>query len=272
MLDWSRFERNPQKVERIEYDPGRSAHIALVYKLMANGDDPPEGEKKQYSYILAADGMRESDKIISYRRGLPPHLKGLDPGMLAAEVIARGNCLPIHLIPSGTPVYNVGLKQSGGGQLCRSAGTFATILGWEEHANRFLYKRVKLKSGEIRLVHRNACATIGVASNIMHSNRQLGKAGRSRLLGIRPTVRGVAMNAADHPHGGGRGKSKGNVHPVSIWGVLVSFPPHKSSELKLIFDQTKSGYKTRNRGPNKAVVVERPRSARREAKKSGKKK
>ena len=171
--------------------------------------------------------MRAGEEVESFRRGIPQdlirELGGThDAGMIAAKTAFRGNCLPLHMIAPGTVVYNVGLKKGGKAQLCRSAGTFATVINKNEgDPKNSLYVDVKLKSGEVRRIHRDCCATIGIASNIHFSRRQLGKAGRKRWLGIRPTVRGVAMNASDHPHGGGRGKSKGNVHPVSIWGQLV---------------------------------------------------
>ncbi|KAI4222426.1 MAG: hypothetical protein L6R36_006149 [Xanthoria steineri] len=197
-VDFHRFAPGKHTVERIEYDPGRSAHIALVHDNAA-----PRARK---SYILAAQGMRAGDEVESFRAGVPRLLLealggSTDAGMIAAKTAWRGNCLPLHMIPTGT------------------------------------------LSGEVRRIHRDACATIGTASNSNYNRRQLGKAGRSRWLGIRPTVRGVAMNASDHPHGGGRGKSKGNVQPVSIWGQL-----------------TKGGFKTRKkRNVNRFVVTPRPR-------------
>ena len=212
------MESGPHVVERIEYDPGRTAHIALL----------SHGESGAKSYIVAPQGMRAGEKVESYRKGIPQTLLdslggSADAGMIAAKTAWRGNCLPLHMIPTGTIIYNVGLKRGGGAQLCRSAGTFAMVVSKnDENPKAALYVDVRLKSGEVRRIHRDACATIGIASNLNNNRRQLGKAGRSRWLGIRPTVRGVAMNAADHPHGGGRGKSKGNVHPVSIWGQLVS--------------------------------------------------
>ena len=171
--------------------------------------------------------MRAGEEVESFRRGIPERLirelgGNHDAGMIAAKTAFRGNCMPLHMIPPGTIIYNVGLKKGGKAQLCRSAGTFATVVSKNEGDPRTaLYVDVKLKSGEVRRIHRDCCATIGTASNVNFNRRQLGKAGRKRWLGIRPTVRGVAMNASDHPHGGGRGKSKGNVHPVSIWGQLV---------------------------------------------------
>jgi len=169
----------------------------------------------------------------------------MDLGMIAAKTAWRGNCLPLHLVPIGTLVYNVGLRPGQGGQLCRSAGTFATVVAKnEDDPKEAKYVQLRLQSGEVRTIHKDCCATIGVASNAHWQHRQLGKAGRSRWLGIRPTVRGLAMNAFEHPHGGGRGKSKGNVHPVSPWGTLA-----------------KGGFKTRKRSKvNKAVVVARPRN------------
>lgn len=211
-------------MERIESDPGRSAHIALLSRFNDNTS------RIEYSYIVAAEGMRAGDIVQSYRKGIPPDLLEsmggvMDPGMIAAKTAWRGNCLPLHLIPVGTLIYNVGLTSGKGGQLCRSAGTYATVIG--KNQEDLLQKKstdlhVKLSSGEVRRIPRDACATIGVASNANYQYRQLGKAGRSRWLGIRPTVRGLAMNAFEHPHGGGRGKSKGNVHPVSPWGMPVS--------------------------------------------------
>lgn len=220
-MDFHRLEPGKHLVERIEHDPGRNAHIALLSKTFAG--------TKSFSYIIAAQGMRAGEEVESFRTGIPERLiKELggnpDAGLLAAKTTWRGNCMPLHMVPPGTAVYNVGLYKGKGAQLCRSAGTYATVIGRNEKgpANGVQYMNVKLKSGEIRRIHHECCATIGVASNIHFNRRQLGKAGRKRWLGIRPTVRGLAMNASDHPHGGGRGKSKGNVHPVSIWGQLVS--------------------------------------------------
>lgn len=293
VVDFHRNEPGRHTVERIEYDPGRSAHIALL----------SHNETGKKSYIVAAQGMRAGEVVESFRQGIPRQLIEIlggseDAGMVAAKTAWRGNCLPLRLVPTGTLVYNVGLKSGGKAQLCRSAGTFAMVLGspgdverqkgkgreeveeddeedleegeeGEEvgmkdkskngNGNRKgkddLFVAVRLKSGEVRKIHRDACATIGTASNSNYNRRQLGKAGRSRWLGIRPTVRGVAMNACDHPHGGGRGKSKGNVQPVSIWGQL-----------------TKGGYKTRKKSNvNRFVMTPRPRSINSKAKKPGKK-
>ncbi|MCJ1223618.1 hypothetical protein MMC12_000261 [Toensbergia leucococca] len=240
IVDFSRSKNGRQTVERIEYDPGRSAHIALVTHEQS-------GAK---SYILASEGMRAGDVVESFREGLPQELIDsvggvLDAGMIAAKTAWRGNCLPLHMIPVGTMIYNVGLRSGSRGQMCRSAGTYATIVSKnDENPRSARHIDVRLQSGEIRKVVRDACATIGTASNPLHNRAQLGKAGRSRWLGIRPTVRGLAMNACDHPHGGGRGKSKGNVHPISIWGRTLA----------------KGGFKTRKKSNvNRAVVVPRPR-------------
>ena len=219
-LDYQRLEPGKHLVERIEHDPGRSAHIALLSRTV--------GQTRSYSYIVAPQGMRAGEEVESFRQGLPDdlirELGGIaDAGMIAAKTAFRGNCMPLHMISPGTIIYNVGLKKGKGAQLCRSAGTFATVVSkGEGDPKKAIYVNVKLKSGEVRAIHKDCCATIGIASNVNFHRRQLGKAGRKRWLGIRPTVRGVAMNASDHPHGGGRGKSKGNVHPVSIWGQLVS--------------------------------------------------
>ncbi|KAH0556349.1 hypothetical protein GP486_005726 [Trichoglossum hirsutum] len=242
IVDFLRMTPGKHTVDRIEYDPGRSGHIALI-------TEEATGKK---SYILAAEGMRAGDTVQSYRAGIPQDLLDsmggvVDPGILAAKTAWRGNCLPLRMIPIGTLVHNVGSAKDRGGVFCRSAGTYATVISKGDEGStskEAKYVTVRLQSGEIRRVSCDACATVGVVSNPHHQHRQLGKAGRKRWLGIRPTVRGVAMNAADHPHGGGRGKSKGNVDPVSPWGI-----------------PTKSGYKTRNkRNPNKWVVVERARN------------
>ncbi|EKV04803.1 Nucleic acid-binding, OB-fold [Penicillium digitatum] len=264
-VDFLRMAPGPHTVERIEYDPGRTAHIALTASK----------ETGKLSYILAADGMRAGDVVQSYMSGIPEDLwksmgSTVDPGVLAARTAWRGNCLPLHMVPVGTLIFNLGLRPGKGGQLCRSAGTYATVVAkgsdsrqqtiqdeQPEAEKKPLSQReqqkqerlaqhitVRLSSGETRLIHKDCCATIGIASNPNYQYTQLGKAGRSRWLNIRPTVRGLAMNAMDHPHGGGRGKSKGNVDPKSPWGI-----------------PTKSGYKTRPKWKiNKAVVHARPRN------------
>lgn len=220
MVDFSRMEGGKQTVERIEHDPGRTAHIALL-RNNATG---------RLSYIIAPQGMRAGEVVESFRQGIPQEMIDAlggttDVGMLAARTAWRGNCLPLHMIPTGTVVFNVGLWPNKGAQICRSAGTWAMIMNKNENdpdnPGKALWVDVRLKSGEVRKIHRDACATIGVASNNIQHRGHLGKAGRSRWLGIRPTVRGVAMNANEHPHGGGRGKSKGNTPSQSIWGTLV---------------------------------------------------
>ena len=220
IVDFHRLRSGVQVVERIEHDPGRSAHIALL----------THKETQTKSYIVASEGMRAGDVVESYRKGFPPRLLSSmggvrDMGMLAAKTAWRGNCLPLFMIPVGTSIYNIGLRPGQGGKLCRGAGTYAQIVGTSDDEEKQIVGRhvlVRLPSGETRKLPKDACATIGVASNPNYNRRQLGKAGRSRWLGIRPTVRGLAMNAFEHAHGGGRGKSKGNVHPVSIWGTPVS--------------------------------------------------
>lgn len=285
IVDFARSEPGKHLVERIEHDPNRSAHIALV-KSTATG---------KQSYILAAEGMRAGDYVESYRSGLPRSLtKGMkkgsvDMGVIASQTAYRGNCLKLGMIPVGTPIYNIAPYKDSYGKFARSAGTHGIIIGkgedtvqkemvkvmgdqskldldtlseeqlikFEKAAN---YVTVKLSSGEVRLIDKEAVATIGVASNIDFKYRSLGKAGRKRWLGIRPTVRGTAMNTVDHPHGGGRGKSKGNKVPVSPWGVPVSLI-ELVQMLLLTLSQTKSGYKTRPKHKiNKFVVEERPRN------------
>jgi len=239
-VDFMRSTPGPHTVERIEHDPGRTAHIALL-------NEEATGRK---SYIVAAEGMRAGDVVQSYRAGIPRALLEsmggvIDPGVLAARTAWRGNCLPLHMVPIGTVVYNVGSTKGRGAVFCRSAGTHAVIISKDDEGTKAdKWVTIRLQSGEVRRVSKDACATIGTASNPHYMHTQLGKAGRSRWLNIRPTVRGLAMNAADHPHGGGRGKSKGNVKPVSPWGMPA-----------------KSGYKTRKvRKPNKWVVTPRVRN------------
>lgn len=185
------FRRNkdsiPARVERIEYDPNRSAHIALL--LYA------DGERR---YILAPRNLAAGDSVIS----------GED------APIATGNCLPLKRIPLGTVVHCVEMKPGKGGQLARSAGASVQFLG-KEGSTALL----RLRSGEMRRVPLACRATVGEVGNQENSLRKLGKAGAKRWRGIRPTVRGVAMNPVDHPHGGGEGRTSGGRHPVSPWGV-----------------------------------------------------
>ena len=173
-------------VERLEYDPNRTAFIALV----TYGD----GKK---SYILAPQRLAVGDKIVSAER---------------ADV-KPGNAMPLANIPVGTIVHNVEMKPGKGGQIARSAGTYVQLVGRDGD-----YAQLRLKSGEVRLVHGRCRATIGAVSNPDHSNINIGKAGRKRHLGKRPSVRGVAMNPVDHPHGGGEGRTSGGRHPVTPWG------------------------------------------------------
>ncbi len=185
------FKRNKDgiaaKVERIEYDPNRTAFIALVkYK---------DGEQ---SYILAPQRLAAGDKIVAGEQ--------VD--------IKPGNAMPIGNMPVGTIVHNVELKIGKGGQIARSAGTYAQIVGRDQG-----YVTVRLNSGEQRLVHGQCFATVGAVSNPDHMNISIGKAGRNRWLGKRPHNRGVAMNPIDHPHGGGEGRTSGGRHPVTPWGI-----------------------------------------------------
>ncbi|ADU96233.1 50S ribosomal protein L2 [Thermovibrio ammonificans] len=175
----------PAKVAAIEYDPNRSARIALLVYA--------DGEKR---YIIWPDGLKVGDTVVA----------GPD-----AE-IKVGNALPLRNIPVGTIVHNVELKPGKGGQLARAAGSFAQLMGKVGD-----YAQLRLPSGELRLVHLDCMATIGQVGNLDHENIVIGKAGRSRWLGIRPTVRGTAMNPVDHPHGGGEGRTFGK-HPVTPWG------------------------------------------------------
>jgi len=174
------------KIERIEYDPNRSAYLALV-----------KYEDGVMNYIIAPSKIKAGDEIISGKN------KGIEVG----------NCMPLGDIPAGTNVHNIELNPNGGAKLVRSAGTTATIAGMDEN-----YVVIKLSSGEIRKIISTARATIGTVSNSDHQNVKIGKAGRNRWKGIRPQTRGVAMNPVDHPHGGGEGKTSGGRSPVSPWG------------------------------------------------------
>jgi len=184
------FKRNKfdifGEVVRNEYDPNRTAFISLIKYS--------DGE---FRYIISPQKISIGDKIIS---------------SVKAE-IKEGNCLPIKNIPVGTNVHNIELKPGAGGQLVRSAGTSAQIVSKED-----VFVQIKLISGEIRLINKDCLATIGVVSNSDNKNIKLGKAGRKRLLGFRPKVRGVVMNPVDHPHGGGEGRTSGGRHPVTPWG------------------------------------------------------
>ncbi len=173
-------------VERLEYDPNRSAFIALV-----------RYEDGELSYILAPQRLGAGDQVVSGQR--------VD--------IKPGNALPLKNIPVGTIVHNVEMKVGKGGQLARSAGTYVQLVGKDQG-----YAQLRLSSGELRMVRGECMATIGAVSNPDQQNINLGKAGRSRWLGHRPHVRGVAMNPIDHPHGGGEGRTSGGRHPVTPWG------------------------------------------------------
>jgi len=177
----------PSKVERIEYDPNRSAHLALL--LYA------DGERR---YILAPKGVKAGDEI---RNGSDAPIKA-------------GNAMPMRNIPVGALIHNIEMKPGKGGQMARSAGNSAQLVAREgEHAT------LRLRSGEMRKVLADCFATIGEVGNVEHGLRSLGKAGATRWRGKRPTVRGVAMNPVDHPHGGGEGRTSGGRHPVSPWGL-----------------------------------------------------
>ena len=207
------FKRNkdgiPATVKAIEYDPNRTCFIALLYYA--------DGEKR---YILAPLGLKVGDTVMS----------GPDAD------IKPGNCLPIENIPLGTLIHNVEIKVGRGGQMVRSAGTAAQLM-----AKEGAYAQVRLPSGEVRKVAMNARATIGQVGNTDHSNVRVGKAGRSRHMGIRPTVRGVVMNPCDHPHGGGEGKSPvGMPAPMSPWGKKtqgVKTRKHRKYSDKLIISR-----------------------------------
>ncbi len=189
MIDFKRCDKDGivGKVERLEYDPNRSAHIALV--LYA------DGERR---YIIAPVGLKPGDPIQS----------GLSAPMKA------GNCMPLTSVPIGAVIHCIELKPGKGAQLARSAGASVQLI-----ARDGIYATIRLRSGEMRKVQSDCRAVIGEVSNAEHNLRSLGKAGAKRRRGIRPTVRGVAMNPIDHPHGGGEGKTSGGRHPVCPWGV-----------------------------------------------------
>ena len=197
----------PAVVERLEYDPNRSAHIALVMYA--------DGERR---YILAPKNVAAGTSLIS----------GED------APIKAGNALPLRAIPVGTLVHNIEMKPGKGGQLVRSAGGTAQVA-----ARDGAYATVRLRSGETRKIHTDCRATVGEVGHGEHNLRKLGKAGAKRWRGVRPTVRGVAMNPVDHPHGGGEGKTSGGRHPVSPWGT-----PTK-------------GYKTRSNKRTDGMIVRR---------------
>jgi large subunit ribosomal protein L2 len=200
IIDFKRDKRDiPATVSTVEYDPNRSARIALLTYA--------DGEKR---YILQPLGLKVGDSIVA------------------------GNALPLKHIPLGTEVHNVELKVGKGGQIARSAGSSVQVVAKDGD-----YASVKMPSGEIRKIHADCLATIGQVGNVDHENVSIGKAGRSRWMGKRPHVRGVAMNPVDHPLGGGEGKTSGGRHPVSPWG------------------QPTKGYKTRNRKVTDRFIVQR---------------
>ena len=214
IIDFKRDKKDiPGKISTIEYDPNRSARIALVTYA--------DGEKR---YILQPVGLKVGDAVIAG--------DNVD--------ILPGNALPLKNIPLGTMLHNVELKPGKGGQIARSAGSSVQLVAKEGD-----YASVKMPSGEIRHIAMVCYATVGQVGNIDHENVAIGKAGRSRWMGKRPHVRGVAMNPVDHPLGGGEGKTSGGRHPVTPWGL-----PTK-------------GYKTRNRkATDKFIVQRRPKGAR----------
>lgn len=215
MVDFKRDKQDiPAKVAAIEYDPNRTARLALLHYA--------DGEKR---YILAPLGLKVGDVLLSG----------------AGAEIRPGNCLPISSIPVGTMVHNIEVKEGKGGQLARSAGTAAQLLAKEGD-----YAQIRMPSGEVRLIRQKCFATIGQVGNLDHSNIKLGKAGRKRHLGIRPTVRGSAMTPRDHPHGGGEGRQPiGKPGPRSPWGKPTL------------------GYKTRkNKQTDKYIVRRRSKTSR----------
>src|SRR5436190_12357101 len=198
----------PARVATVEYDPNRSAFISLLHYA--------DGEKR---YILYPSGLKVGDKVVSGPE---------------ADIVV-GNALPLKNIPTGTMVHNIEMRPGKGGQLVRSAGGSAQLLSKEGD-----YAQLRLPSGEVRKIHIDCMASVGQVGNLDHENITIGKAGRKRWMGIRPTVRGVAMNPVDHPHGGGEGKTSGGRHPVTPWG------------------QPTRGYKTRrNKQTGKWIVKRR---------------
>ncbi len=211
IIDFKRDKRDVGGVvERLEYDPNRSAHIALIKYL--------DGERR---YIIAPQHLKAGDRVLATNKATEPQL---------------GNAMPLSYIPLGTVVHCIELKPGKGAQLIRSAGSSAQLV-----AKEGAYATLRLKSGEMRRVLLECMATVGAVSNSEHFLISLGKAGAKRWRGIRPTVRGVAMNPIDHPHGGGEGKTSGGRHPVSPWGVSTK------------------GYKTRRRKETDVYIVRRRR-------------
>ena len=197
----------PARVAHIEYDPNRSARIARLHYA--------DGEKR---YILAPDGLKQGDSVISTR----------------FADIRPGNCLPLGEIPAGTTIHNIEMRKGKGAQLVRAAGSAATLM-----AKDGAYAQVKLPSGEVRKIHVLCRATIGQVSNLDHQNISMGKAGRVRWLGRRPHNRGVTQNPVDHPMGGGEGRTSGGRHPCSPWGQMTK------------------GLKTRNNKRTDSMIIKR---------------
>jgi len=210
LIDFKRAKDGvPAVVERLEYDPNRTAYIALLKYA--------DGER---CYIIAPKGVNAGDSLVSG----------------GAAPIKAGNCLPLRNVPVGSQIHCIEMKPGKGAQIARSAGTSAQLV-----AREGMYATLRLRSGEMRKIHVDCRATMGEVSNSEHSLRSLGKAGATRWRGVRPTVRGVAMNPVDHPHGGGEGRTSGGRHPVSPWGV-----PTK-------------GYKTRSNKRTDNMIVRRNR-------------
>ncbi len=208
VIDFRRDKRDiPANVAALEYDPNRSARIALLSYA--------DGEKR---YILAPNGLTVGATVLAG--------EGAD--------ILVGNALPLKNIPLGTMVHNIEMKKGKGGQMARAAGVAAQLLAKESG-----YAQLKMPSGETRMVHLDCYATVGQVGNLDHENISIGKAGRTRWLGRRPTVRGVVMNPIDHPHGGGEGKTSGGRNPVSPWG------------------QPTKGFKTRNNKRTQRFIMKR---------------
>lgn len=209
MIDWKRKKFDvPATVERIEYDPNRTAFIALI-----------KYEDGELAYIVAPQRLSVGDQVIAGEK----------------TDVKPGNAMVLKNMPVGTIIHNIEMKPGKGAQICRSAGTYAQLVGRDQG-----YAQIKLPSGELRLVRQECMATVGAVSNPDNMNTNKGKAGRNRWLGRRPTVRGVVMNPVDHPHGGGEGKTSGGRHPVTPWGK-----PTK-------------GYKTRkNKATDKYIVRRR---------------
>lgn len=208
-VDFKRRKDNVfAQVERIEYDPNRSAFIALI---RYEGDN-------ELSYIIAPQRLAVGDRVIS---GIKVDVK-------------PGNAMPLKSIPVGTIIHNVELKPGKGAQCARSAGTYAQVVGRD-----LGFVQIRLSSGELRIISGECRASVGSVSNPDQKNISIGKAGRKRWMGVRPTVRGVAMNPVDHPHGGGEGKTSGGRHPVTPWGIATK------------------GKKTRGKKPSDKYIISR---------------